>query len=67
MLRSELMAGQGANSDPRIDECVAELKSKIPPADHDSLESRLQALINDPDTDDDDVISMLRQEFDPAS
>jgi hypothetical protein len=64
MLRSESMAGQGANADPNINERLEELKSKIPAADHASLESRLQALINDPDTDDNDVISILRQEFD---
>ena len=59
------MADQNANTDPKIDRCVAELKSKIPVADHPALESRLQGLINDPDTDDDDVIAILTQEFDP--
>jgi len=43
------------------------LKLKIPPADHAALDSRLEALINDPSTDDDDVISILRTEFDPES
>ena len=66
MVRSESMADQNANSDPRIAECLAELRAKVPLADHAALESRLQALINDPDTDDNDVISILRQEFDPA-
>jgi hypothetical protein len=66
MLRSESMAGQEANTDPRINRCVEELKTKIPAADHGALESRLQALINDPDADDDDVIAILRREFDPA-
>jgi hypothetical protein len=47
-------------------EVVQILKSKIPPVDHAVLESRLQELINDPSTDDDDVISILRDEFDPA-
>jgi len=59
MLRSESMAA-------KIEECVAELKSMIPVADHAALESRLHALINDPDADDDDVISILRQEFNPG-
>jgi hypothetical protein len=59
------MADQHANTDPKILHCVEELKSKIPPADHGALDSRLQALLNDPDTDDYDVISILRQEFDP--
>ena len=59
------MADQNANTDPKIASSVEDLKSKIPAADHSALDSRLQALINDPDTDDDDVISILRQEFDP--
>jgi len=59
------MADQNANTDPKINRCVEELKSKIPAADHGALDSRLQSLINDPDSDDDDVISILRKEFDP--
>ncbi len=59
------MADQTANTDPKITRCVNELKSKIPAADHAALESRLQALINDPETDGDDVISILRTEFAP--
>jgi hypothetical protein len=66
MLRSGSMAGQRANTDPEINECIFELKSKIPAVDHPALESRLQALLNDPDTDDDDVIEILRSEFDPG-
>ena len=65
MLRSGSMAGQGANTDHEITACLAELKTKIPAAEHGALESRLQALINDPDTDDDDVIAILIREFDP--
>lgn len=61
----EAMADRNANTDPKIDRCVEELKAKIPAADHAALESRLQGLINDPDTDDDDVIAILRREFDP--
>jgi hypothetical protein len=59
------MADEMANTDPKIRKCLEELKKKIPVADHGALESRLQALINDPDTDDDDVIAILREEFDP--
>ena len=58
MLRFESMADH-------INACVDELKTKIPAADHAALESRRQALINDPDVDDDDAIAILRQEFDP--
>jgi hypothetical protein len=59
------MADEHASNDSEITETVRILKGKIPPADHAALESRLEALINDPTTDDDDVISILRQEFDP--
>ena len=59
------MADEHANNDSAITEVVRILKTKIPPADHAALESRLEALINDPSTDDEDVISILRQEFDP--
>lgn len=65
VLRSESMADQNANADPKINRCLEELKSKIPAADHAALDSRLQSLINDPDADDDDVISILRAEFAP--
>ena len=59
------MANEHANTDSEITEAVRILKSKIPPADHPALDSRLQDLINDPSTDDDDVITILRSEFDP--
>ena len=48
-----------------IDECVAKLKSKIPPLEQGALDSRLEELLNDPSADADDVILILRQEFDP--
>ena len=48
-----------------IDECVARLKSKIPPLEHNALDSRMEELTNDPSADADDVISILLQEFDP--
>lgn len=48
-----------------IDEFVARLKSRIPVAEHGALDSRLEGLLNDPSADEDDVISILGQEFDP--
>lgn len=60
------MADESANTDPKIQQCFEELKRKIPAAEHGSLESRLQALMNDPETDDDDVVEILRDEFDPG-
>ncbi len=48
-----------------IDECAARLKAKIPPMEHGALDSRLEELLNDPSADEDDVISILSQEFDP--
>jgi hypothetical protein len=48
-----------------IDECVAELRSKIPPLEHNALDSRVEQLLNDPSADSDDVILILLQEFDP--
>ncbi len=48
-----------------IDEYVAKLKSTIPPEDHGALDSRLDELLNDPSADPDDVILILREEFDP--
>jgi hypothetical protein len=59
------MTGQGANTNARVDNVVAELKTRIPAADYAALEARRQALLNDPDADEDDVISILRQEFGP--
>jgi hypothetical protein len=66
MLHCFTMADEHANNDSAINEVVRILKLKIPPSDHAALDSRLQELINDPNTDDDDVISILRDEFDPA-
>lgn len=60
------MADEHANTDTAIVETVRMLKSKIPAADHAALDSRVQDLMNDPSTDDNDVISILRSEFDPA-
>ena len=60
------MADEDAHADSGINEVVQILKSEIPASDHAALDSRLQDIINDPSTDDDDVISILRDEFDPA-
>jgi hypothetical protein len=59
------MADEHANTDPSIDAVVRELKSKIPASDHAALDSRVQDLMNDPSTDDADVVSILRSEFTP--
>ena len=66
MLHFPQMADEHANTDSAINEVVRILKLKIPPEDHAALDSRVQELMNDPSTDDDDVISILRDEFDPA-
>ena len=60
------MADEQANTDSAINEVVRILKLKIPSEEHAALDSRLQELMNDPSTDDDDVISILRDEFDPV-
>ena len=59
------MADEHANTDSEITEAVRILKLKIPASDHGAVDSRVQELINDPEADDDDVISILRAEFDP--
>jgi hypothetical protein len=53
-------------ADPRIEECVARLKSKIPQMEHGALDSRVEALLNDSSATVDEVISSLLQEFDPS-
>jgi hypothetical protein len=60
------MADETVSTDPEIIRCLQDLKSKIPVSDHAALASRLQALINDPEADNYDVVSILRQEFGPA-
>jgi hypothetical protein len=66
MLHFSTVADEHANTDSAINEVVRILKLKIQPEDHAALDSRLQELMNDPSTDDEDVISILRDEFDPA-
>ena len=48
-----------------IDQFIASLKSKIPQMEHAALDSRLEELLNDPNADEDDVIAILSQEFNP--
>ena len=59
------MTEEHPDAQSEIDECVAKLKAKIPPLEHGALDSRMEELLNDPSADADDVISILRQEFDP--
>jgi hypothetical protein len=61
------MPSENANTHSSIDQCLVELRAKIPAADHAALESRMHALMNDPDADDNDVIAILRDEFDPEN
>ena len=46
-----------------IDEYVVTLKSKIPMMEHGAVDSRVEELLNDPTADENDVISILDQEF----
>ena len=57
------MADESANSNGKIAATVAELKQWIPVEDQAALESRVQALMNDPDADNDDVAAILVREF----
>ena len=50
-----------------VDEFVGHLKRIVPPAEHGALDSRVEELLNDPNADEEDVISILGQEFDPGS
>lgn len=59
------MTEEHPDGQSEIDECVAKLKAKIPPLEHNAIDSRVEELLNDPNADADDVISILRQEFDP--
>jgi len=49
-----------------IAEYVATLKSKVPLMEHGALESRLEALLNDSSATEEEVIAILRAEFDPT-
>jgi hypothetical protein len=48
-----------------IDEYADQLKAKIPVMEHGAFDSRLEELLNDASADEDDVIEILHQEFDP--
>jgi len=67
VLPSSQMADEHADRDSAITEAVRILKTKIPPADHGALDSRVQELMNDPEADDADVITILLREFDPEA
>ena len=58
------MADEHGNTDLAIFVAVRILKLKIPVSDHAALDSRVQELMNDPSIDDDDVISILLDDFD---
>ena len=60
------MSQERPDGSSQVDEFVAILKSKIPLLEHGALESRMEELLNDPSADSDDVILILRQEFDPG-
>lgn len=53
------------NAKSTVDEYVAQLKLKVPAAEHGALESRVEELLNDPNADENDVMTVLGQEFDP--
>jgi hypothetical protein len=59
------MTEENPDAQSQIDECVAKLKATVPAVEHGALDSRLEQLLNDASADADDVISILRQEFDP--
>ncbi len=49
-----------------IAEYVTTLKSKVPAMEHGAVDSRLEALLNDSSATEEEVIAILRDEFDPA-
>lgn len=61
------MADEHSDAQAQIDEYVARLKSIIPPLDHGALDSRLDELLNDPSASEDEVLLILREEFDPGA
>ena len=48
-----------------VEDYVITLKSIVPPMEHAALESRVDELMNDASASDEDVIEILREEFDP--
>jgi hypothetical protein len=59
------MPDENREARAKIDQYVADLKSKVPAMEHGALESRLEELLNDSSADEDDVILTLGEEFDP--
>ncbi len=59
------MAEESGNEQSTLDKYVASLKAKIPAMEHGALDSRLEELLNDSSADENDVISILHQEYDP--
>lgn len=59
------MSEERANARSAIEECVSKLKAMIPTPEHAALDLRAEELMNDASADDQDVVSILRQEFDP--
>jgi len=57
------MAEQRPEAHFILDEYVARLKAMIPQMEHAALNSRVADLLNDPSADEEDVISILEQEF----
>ena len=51
----------------QVDAWVAKLKSKIPSMEHGALDSRAEELLNDANASADEVILILREEFDPGT
>lgn len=60
------MAEERPDARWQIDEYIARLKSKLPEMAHGALDSRVEELLNDPVADADDVILILREEFEDA-
>ena len=54
------MTEEHPDAQSEIDECVAKLKSKIPPLEHGALDSRMEELLNDPSAD-----AALPEDFSP--
>ena len=48
-----------------VEDYVITLKSIVPAREHAALESRVDELMNDASASDEDVIEILREEFDP--
>jgi len=56
------MPEERPDAQSQIDECVAKLKSKIPPMEHGAVESRLEELLNDSSASADEVTCVSETE-----